>query len=177
MKEKLSVIVPVYNVEPYIKRCLDSLVNQTYQNLEIILVNDGSTDGSGAVCDEYARADKRIQVVHKENGGIASARKAGILYATGKYTTNVDPDDWVEADAYEYMAGKLEQYTPDMLVLGYKKEHTDFIEEYSQWLADGIYEGQQFWDAFNRCVEAEQFFCQPLDMSLCNKAVDRKSVV
>lgn len=171
MKEKLSVIVPVYNVEPYIKRCLDSLVNQTYQNLEIILVNDGSTDGSGAVCDEYARADKRIQVVHKENGGIASARKAGILYATGKYTTNVDPDDWVEADAYEYMAGKLEQYTPDMLVLGYKKEHTDFIEEYSQWLADGIYEGQQFWDAFNRCVEAEQFFCQPLDMSLCNKAV------
>ncbi|MEY8335910.1 glycosyltransferase family 2 protein [Lachnospiraceae bacterium 47-T17] len=171
MGEKLSVIVPVYNVEPYIKRCLESLVNQTYKNLEIILVDDGSTDTSGAVCDEYARHDQRIRVVHKENGGIASARKAGIVYATGKYTTNVDPDDWIEEDAYEYMAQKLDQYKPDMLILGYKKEHAGFVEEYRQWLEEGLYEGQQFWDAFNRCVEAEQFFCQPLDMSLCNKAV------
>lgn len=171
MKEKLSIIVPVYNVAPYIRRCLDSLLNQTYQNIEIILVDDGSTDGSAAVCDEYARADARIQVVHKENGGIASARKAGIVHASGKYTTNVDPDDWIEETAYEYVAEKLEQYNPDMLVLGYKKEHAGFVEEYRQRIGDGLYEGQKFWDEFNRYVEAEEFFCQPLDMSLCNKVI------
>ena len=79
MEIKLSVIVPVYNVEKYIKRCLDSLLAQTYRNLEIILVDDGSTDKSGLICDDYARKDCRIQVIHKKNGGIVSARKVGIL--------------------------------------------------------------------------------------------------
>ncbi|MEY8392144.1 glycosyltransferase family 2 protein [Lachnospiraceae bacterium] len=171
MNIKLSVIVPVYNVEPYIKRCLDSIIHQTYQNLEIILVDDGSTDRSGAICDEYCRADPRIQVIHKKNGGIASARKAGIVHATGEYTTNVDPDDWIETDAFAYMADKLETYAPDMLVLGYKKEYPEFVEEYRQWIADGIYVDQDFWDEFNHFIEKNSFFCQPIDMSLCNKAV------
>lgn len=168
---KLSIIVPVYNVEPYIKRCLDSLVNQTYKNLEIILIDDGSTDKSGQICDAYALTDSRIQVIHKENGGIVSARKAGIVHATGAYTTNVDPDDWIEKDAYAYMVEKLCQYTPDMLVLGYKKEHAGFIEEYRQYLEEGIYCKQQLWDAFNQCVRETPFFCQPIDMSLCNKVI------
>lgn len=171
MSVKLSIIVPVYNVKSYIRRCLDSILNQTYQNLEIILVDDGSTDGSGDICDEYANIDSRIQVIHKENGGIASARKAGIVYATGNYTTNVDPDDWIEKEAYEYMMKKLEQYQPDMLVLGYKKEYTNFTEEYRQWMPDGIYVGQEFWSSFNNCLEKNKFFCQPIDMSLWNKAV------
>lgn len=171
MSVKLSIIVPVYNVKYYIRRCLDSILNQTYQNLEIILVDDGSTDGSGDICDEYANIDSRIQVIHKENGGIASARKAGIVYATGNYTTNVDPDDWIEKEAYEYMMKKLEQYGPDMLVLGYKKEYTNFTEEYRQWMTDGIYVGQEFWCSFNNCLEKNKFFCQPIDMSLWNKAV------
>mgnify|MGYP002508130562 CR=1 FL=1 len=98
MNIKLSVIVPVYNVEPYIRRCLDSILHQTYQNLEIILVDDGSTDKSGAICDEYCCADPRIQVIHKKNGGIASARKAGVVHATGEYTTNVDPDDFLHSN-------------------------------------------------------------------------------
>lgn len=171
MNIKLSVIVPVYNVEPYIRRCLDSILHQTYQNLEIILVDDGSTDKSGAICDEYCCADPRIQVIHKKNGGIASARKAGVVHATGEYTTNVDPDDWIETDAYEYMVNILETYEPDMLVLGYKKEYPDFVEEYRQWIADGIYVEKNFWDEFNGFIEKKNFFCQPIDMSLCNKAV------
>ena len=84
---KLSVLVPVYNVELYLRRCLDSIINQTYKNLEIILVDDGSTDSSGIICDEYAKKDTRIKVVHKENGGVASARIAGVENATGDYIT------------------------------------------------------------------------------------------
>lgn len=168
---KLSIIVPVYNVEPYIRRCLDSLINQTYKNLEIILVDDGSTDESGQICDVYASKDSRIHVIHKENGGIVSARKAGIVHATGGYTTNVDPDDWIEENAYAYMVEKLLRYTPDMLVLGYKKEHAGFIEEYRQYLEEGIYYRERFWNEFNRCIEETPFFCQPIDMSLCNKVI------
>lgn len=168
---KLSVIVPVYNVEPYIKRCLDSILAQTYQNLQIILVDDGSTDGSGKICDAYAAKDGRIQVIHKENGGIASARKAGILCATGEYTTNVDSDDWIEENAYEAMVSRLEEYHPDMLVFGYKKEHAGFEEEYRQGVEEGYYQGKAFWERFNRCVEETPFFNQPIDMILWNKAI------
>lgn len=98
---KLSVIVPVYNVEEYIKDSVNSVINQTYKNLEIILVDDGSTDNSGKICDEFAKKDSRVVVVHKENGGIVSARKAGISLATGEYAINFDPDDWIEEIAYE----------------------------------------------------------------------------
>lgn len=99
----LSVIVPVYNVEEYLPRCIDSLVNQTYKNLEILLVNDGSKDGSGAICDEYARKDPRIRVFHKENGGQSTARNLALDAMTGEFVTFADSDDWLEPDAYEAM--------------------------------------------------------------------------
>lgn len=168
---RLSVIVPVYNVEPYIRRCLDSLIHQTYKNLEIILVDDGSADRSGLICDEYALMDQRVQVIHKANGGLVSARQEGIKRATGEYTTNVDSDDWIEANAYEFTIKCLETYHPDMMALGYKKEYTGFTEEYRQTLEDGLYIREQFWKAFNSCVETTEFFCQPIDMSLCNKVI------
>ena len=82
---KISVIVPVYKVEPYLRKCLDSIVGQTHRNLEIILVDDGSPDNCGAICDEYAARDERIKVIHKENGGVASARNAGLAVASGDY--------------------------------------------------------------------------------------------
>lgn len=94
----ISVIVPVYNVEKYLQRCVDSIVNQTYKNLEIFLVDDGSPDDCGAICDEYARKDKRIIVIHKENGGLSSARNAALDVAAGDYIMFVDSDDWVEPD-------------------------------------------------------------------------------
>ena len=114
----ISVIVPVYNVEPYIRQCLDSIINQTYQNLEIILVDDGSPDNCGAICDEYARSDKRIMVLHKENGGVADARNAGLAASTGKYIGWVDPDDWIEADMFEYLLSNAERYSSDIAVCG-----------------------------------------------------------
>ena len=109
-REKLlSVIVPVYNVEAYLPRCVDSILRQSYDNLEVILVDDGSRDGSGRICDEYAAGDPRVKVIHKENGGLSSARNAGLDTAAGEYLTFVDSDDWIEPDAYGPMIALLEE--------------------------------------------------------------------
>lgn len=97
----ISVIVPVYKVEPYLDECVQSLVNQTYRNLEIILVDDGSPDNCPAMCDNWAKKDKRIKVIHKENGGLSSARNAGLDSASGDYVGFVDSDDFIESDMYE----------------------------------------------------------------------------
>ena len=94
----ISVIVPIYNVEKYLPRCVESIINQEYKNLEIILVNDGSPDSCPQICDEYAKKDNRIKVIHKENGGLSDARNAGMEIATGEYISFIDSDDWVEAD-------------------------------------------------------------------------------
>lgn len=99
----ISIIVPVYNIEEYLPRCIESILRQTYTNLQLVLVDDGSKDRSGALCDEYAKKDSRILVVHKENGGSSSARNRGIEVATGEYLGFVDSDDYVEPDMYGKM--------------------------------------------------------------------------
>lgn len=110
-REKLlSVIVPVYNVETYLSRCVDSILSQSCSGMEVILVDDGSWDGSGALCDRYAAADSRVRVIHKENGGLSSARNAGLDAAAGEYVTFVDSDDWIEPDSYDAMIALLERY-------------------------------------------------------------------
>jgi len=101
MEHLISVIVPVYNVEPYLKRCLDSILSQTYKNLEIILINDGSTDNSGEICEEYSKKDKRIRLIHQINKGAASARNVGLNIVKGSYITFVDSDDYIECDMLE----------------------------------------------------------------------------
>ena len=110
MTEKVSVIVPVFNVEKYLRQCLDSILQQTYQNLEIIIINDGSTDGSDAICREYAGKDSRISYFAKENTGISDTRNVGIRQATGEYVTFVDSDDWVEHTYVEELHDKLKAY-------------------------------------------------------------------
>lgn len=110
-REKLiSVIVPVYNVEEYLARCVDSILAQTYENLEVILVDDGAKDASGVICDAYAAKDSRVKVIHKENGGLSSARNAGLEAATGEYIAFVDSDDWIEPDAYAHLLKVMEKY-------------------------------------------------------------------
>ena len=99
--DTISVIIPVYKVEAYLRQCLDSVVNQTYKNLEIIIIDDGSPDGCGAICDEYAVRDSRIKLVHQENKGLSAARNVGLDLATGKWISFVDSDDWCELDMYE----------------------------------------------------------------------------
>lgn len=110
MNSKISVVLPIYNVEKYLERCLESVINQTYRNLEIILVDDGSTDCSGQICDDYAAKDERIRVLHKVNGGLSDARNEGAKIATGEYLTYIDSDDYVMLTYVEYLYGLIEKY-------------------------------------------------------------------
>lgn len=109
----ISVIVPVYNVEQYLKDCIDSVISQTYKNIEIILIDDGSTDYSGTICDDYQTKDNRIKVIHKENGGLSSARNCGIDTASGKFITFVDSDDIIQPKYIEYLYNALIAYDAD----------------------------------------------------------------
>ena len=114
MSKKVSIIIPVYNVENYLRRCVDSVLNQTYKNLEVILVDDGSTDSSGQICDEYLNKDSRVIVYHKQNGGQSSARNVALeSNLSGDVITFVDSDDWIAPDTYEYAIRLMEQYQTD----------------------------------------------------------------
>lgn len=110
----LSVIIPVYDVEKYIRECLDSIVNQTYKNLQIILVDDGSTDSSGKICDEYAKKDSRITVVHQENQGAGAAKNTGLDLIKGEYFSIIDSDDYIDLSMYEKMVSLMNQYDSDI---------------------------------------------------------------
>lgn len=139
-KPLISVIVPVYNVEKYLDRCVESIVGQTYDELEILLVDDGSTDSSGALCDAWQRKDGRIRVLHKANGGLTSAWKAGLELARGIYTGFVDSDDWIDADMYERLLTPMLRENADLSVAGLvfdfedsripkREESSNFTEE------------------------------------------------
>ena len=119
MDELVSIIVPVYNVEKYLRPCLDSILAQTYKNLEIILVDDGSPDHSGAICDEFAARDPRVRVIHKTNGGLSDARNAGLDIATGDYIGFVDSDDWIAEDMFEYLLRNILVHSADIAECGY----------------------------------------------------------
>ncbi|MEB6548866.1 glycosyltransferase [Heyndrickxia sporothermodurans] len=121
----ISIIIPVYNAEKTLSKCLDSVKNQTYQNLEIILVNDGSSDQSGLICDEYSRKDDRFTIIHKKNGGVSSARNAALRIANGKYIGFVDPDDWIEPCMFEKLYKLIVEHHADMSICGYFKEKED----------------------------------------------------
>ena len=119
---KISIIVPVYNVERYLRKCLDSLINQTYKNIEIICVNDGSTDDSLDILNEYANKDKRITVVNKKNGGISDARNVGISKASGEYMMFVDSDDWIDLETCEKSLEAMNKYSVDVVLYSYVRE-------------------------------------------------------
>ncbi|MDQ0198773.1 glycosyltransferase family 2 protein [Neobacillus ginsengisoli] len=116
MAYKISIIVPVYNVEKYLVKCIDSILNQTFSDFELILVNDGSTDKSGEICDEYSKIDKRIKVVHKKNGGLSSARNAGIDLAKGEYIAFVDSDDYIHKRMYEVLYNNAIINSSDIII-------------------------------------------------------------
>lgn len=124
----ISVIVPVYNVEKYLNRCIDSIINQTYTDLEIILVDDGSTDSSGSICDEYAQKDERIKVIHKENGGLSDARNTGVAAATGDYVSFIDSDDYIEPDMMELLITTIGDC--DMSMCGMYHEYPNHVESH-----------------------------------------------
>lgn len=119
MEPIISVVVPIFCNEKYLRRCLDSIIDQTYENLEIILVDDGSTDASGAICDEYESRDKRIKVFHQTNKGVSAARNSGLKECSGEYIGFVDGDDWIERDMFSFLSNLLELNGADMAACGY----------------------------------------------------------
>lgn len=127
MSDKVSIIVPVYNMGDKIKHCISSLLKQTYNNIEIILVDDGSTDNSGKICDEQAILDDRIKVVHKANGGVSSARNKGLALASGKYIMFVDSDDYTDEKSCEIMVDAMEKYDVDLIVASYNTVYNDKV--------------------------------------------------
>ena len=133
MNELISIVVPVYNVEKYLKKCIDSIINQTYENLEIILVDDGSTDNSKKICDEYILKDNRIKVIHKENGGLSDARNVGVDKAKGEYIVFIDSDDWIDEKMIEILYYIIKKNNSDISIcdyfLAYNEEEQNQKEE------------------------------------------------
>lgn len=113
---KLSIVVPVYNVEKYLNQCIDSILGQSFTDFELIIVNDGSSDRSGSICDEYAQTDQRVIVIHTENHGVVTARRTGVDYARGEYTAFVDSDDWIDADFYRGIFDEAGETSADILI-------------------------------------------------------------
>lgn len=155
MDKLISVIVPIYKVEDYLEQCIDSIVNQTYKNLEIILVDDGSPDRCPQICDEYAAKDNRIKVIHQENGGLSAARNAGLDIATGEYIAFVDSDDWVEKEMYEHLMSLTLKYTVDVAtcavnsVVGTKNTKCKPVEQTENVYKSNDLFDKLFKDAYN----------------------------
>lgn len=125
----ISVIVSVYNIAGYLEKCIHSVCAQTYRNLEIIIVDDGSTDGSGELCEQLAAGDDRVRVIHRKNGGPADARNAGMKDAAGSYIGFVDGDDWIEPDMYEKMLGAMKEHAAEIGICRYRQVHRDHTED------------------------------------------------
>ena len=144
---KISIVVPVYNIEKYIGKCIDSIISQTYHNYELILVDDGSKDGSANICDEYAKNNKNIKVIHKSNGGLSDARNAGINEATGDYVIFVDGDDFIkDSDCLQYLASELEKEQVDLLQ--YKMVH--YYENTEKMISLGDYNCDNSLDSISK---------------------------
>lgn len=118
----ISIIVPVYNVELYLRQCLDSILSQTFKDWECILIDDGSTDSSPSICDEYVSRDSRFKVAHKINEGLSSARNEALKLAKGEYIGFVDSDDWIEPEMYEVLYSNIKEYNADISMVGYRME-------------------------------------------------------
>ena len=165
---KISVIVPVYNVEKYLRRCVDSILNQTYRNLEIILVNDGSTDSSLQICNEYVQKDARIVVINKPNGGLSSARNAGLDAATGDYIGFVDSDDYIAPEMYERLLAAI---TDDMSI-----SNVIFVRSFE----DGRFGKSAVPHTADADISAKDYLRELLlhkgDVSACTKLFPRKLI-
>lgn len=173
---KISIVVPVYNAEAYLKKSIESLINQTYKNLEIILVNDGSKDGSGRICDELAAQDGRIRVIHKENEGVTSTWTKGALEATGEYLNFMDSDDWVESCMIEEMQAHLSGTCREIITCDYVIEKGEKGQKYSwQGLAPGEYTGAQLREKVRYHILGEENRC--ITFSRCMKLYSRELVV
>lgn len=143
MEQLISIIVPIYMIEEYLPKCIESIQLQSLRNIEIILVDDGSKDRCGEICDRYAVRDERIKVIHKENGGLVSARKAGIKSARGQYIGFVDGDDWVEKETFSALYHKALEHEADIVLSGYLEDISGITYKRKNKIAAGVYDKQE----------------------------------
>lgn len=136
----ISVLIPIYKAEHYLHKCIDSILNQTFQNFEIILVNDGSPDRSGAICDDYSLKDRRVKVIHQKNGGVGSARQAGLDLAIGTYIIYIDPDDWLEPNMLEDMYNLAQKESSDIIISDYYIDYGSYVKLFRNSLKDLNYQ-------------------------------------
>lgn len=168
----ISVIVPIYNVESYLRECLDSICRQTFRNLEIILVDDGSTDGSCRICEEFREKDSRVILLRKKNGGLVSARKAGMAASSGQYISFVDGDDWISHDMYETLAMLVhENGFPDMLAFGLVEEYKDRSRYVRNSYPPGLYRVNEGAFQAETAMMTDVFFQWKLLPHLCDKLI------
>ena len=138
MNPTVSIIVPIYNAEKYLNRCVDSILNQEYTDFELILVNDGSKDASPQICDEYAKEDARVRVIHKENTGVSDTRNIAIGHAAGKYLQFLDSDDWITPDATKLLVRAAENYHCDMVISDFYRVVGEHLAHKGDIEADGV---------------------------------------
>lgn len=170
----ISLIVPVYNIEKYLERCVSSILVQTYKEYELILVDDGSTDGSSELCDFYAQQDSRIIVIHKENGGLVSARKAGLAIAKGEYIGFVDGDDWIEPRMYEHLIQLAMEYQTDVVLGGSIEDVNGQIACKTNRLKPGVYDKDRLRkEVYSHMLCVEDFFCIGIQPYIWNKLIRR----
>lgn len=173
----LSIIVPIYNVELYLQQCVDSILRQTFEDFELILVNDGSTDNSPNICDDYATRDARIIVVHKENGGLVSARKAGLSIAKGKYIGYVDSDDWIEADMYQALCDAAQAFNVDIVICDIIENYLDYEVRSTQIVKPGLYrKDRMIKEVYPMMLYAGRYYQFGLFPSVSNK-IFKKSLL
>ncbi len=174
-KQLLSVVVPVYNNEKYLNECIESILRQTYAELEIILVDDGSTDRSGKICDDYEQKDSRIRVLRKDNEGACYARRDGILAAKGEYITFVDSDDWIDADMYDTLYGLLLEQKADIITSGFIRNESEEVS--CDLLPEGVYEGEEKKELCGKMLFHKEYRTVGIMMSVCNKIYRRSLLV
>lgn len=170
----ISIVVPIYQIDRYIGICIESLLNQTYENLEIILVDDGSPDRCPEICDLYASKDARIKVIHKENGGLVSARKAGLLTATGKYVGYVDGDDWVGAGFVESLFTAISTADADIACGGFSRDLFSRTAHFTDNMPCGVYKGERLEDLRCKMVSLGEFFKIGVSTYVWNKLFRRE---
>ena len=167
MEDLISIIVPIYNVEKYIRRCVDSIINQSYKNIEIILVDDGSLDESGRICDEYQKDDKRIKVIHKKNGGLGFARNSGLDIAAGKYVTFIDGDDYIGLTHIEKMHALITETNSDTCMAGHTKVYSNREEKHLNVCSGKVYKSNVKEQILPRMCGANTYGKDYIEMSVC----------
>ncbi|NLL38421.1 MAG: glycosyltransferase family 2 protein [Clostridiales bacterium] len=174
----ISIIVPIYCVEPYLNKCVDSILNQTYKNIEVILVDDGSPDECPAICDKFASQDSRVKVVHKANGGLVSARKAGISVASGQYIGYVDGDDWIEPDMYEKMYLLAIKHDADVIATGHFRNINESYTIMKNGIDSGVYKGVSLRDiVYPKLIYSGRFYEHGILGNIWNKLFKRSVIL